>query len=127
MPERKSPSVGSDRIRLLNIITTFQIGGTERQVVNLALRFDASRFDLHLACLRNVGELRQELTHLDVPRPVFGIGRFYSPRTLWQAIRLGLYVRRNRIQIVHTYGFYPNVFAVAAARMAGAPIVVASI
>lgn len=127
MSERKSPSAGSDRIRLLNIITTFQIGGTERQVVNLALRFDASRFDLHLACLRNVGELRQELTHLDIPRPVFGIGRFYSPRTLWQAIRLGLYVRRNRIQIVHTYGFYPNIFAVAAARMAGAPIVVASI
>jgi len=127
MSERKLSSTGSDRIRLLNIITTFQIGGTERQVVNLALRFNASRFDLHLACLRNVGELRQELTHLDVPRPVFGIGPFHSPRTLWQAIRLGMYVRRNRIQIVHTYGFYPNIFAVAAARIAGAPIVVASI
>ena len=85
------------------------------------------RASICTACLRNVGELRQELTHLDIPRPVFGIGRFHSPRTFWQAIRLGLYVRRNRIQIVHTYGFYPNIFAVAAARMAGAPIVVASI
>jgi glycosyltransferase involved in cell wall biosynthesis len=116
-----------ERIRLLNMLTSFQIGGTERQVVNLALGFDASRFDLHLACLRNRGELLEELALLPVPRPVFDIGRLYGPRTLWQAIRLAFYIRRNRIQIVHTYGFYPNVFAVPAARIAGASIVVASI
>jgi L-malate glycosyltransferase len=115
------------RIRLLNVLTSFQIGGTERQVVNLALGFDRSRFDLHLACLRNQGELLEELALLPVPRPVFDIGRLYGPRTLWQAIRLALYIRRNRIQIAHTYGFYPNVFAVPAARIAGASIVVASI
>jgi len=116
-----------DRIRLLNVLTSFQIGGTERQVVNLALGFDRSRFDLHLACLRNKGELLEEIEPLPIPRPVFDIGRLYGPRTLWQAIRLALYIRRNRIQIAHTYGFYPNVFAVPAARIAGASIVVASI
>jgi glycosyltransferase involved in cell wall biosynthesis len=46
---------------------------------------------------------------------------------LWQGIRLAHYVRRNLIQIVHSYGFYPNVFAVPFARLAGASIVVASI
>jgi L-malate glycosyltransferase len=116
-----------DRIRLLNMLTSFQIGGTERQVVNLALGFDPSRFDLHLACLRNRGELLEEVALLPVPRPVFDIGRLYGPKTLWQAIRLAVYIRRNRIQIVHTYGFYPNVFAIPAARLFGAPIVVASI
>src|ERR1700728_4844053 len=113
----------NDRIRLLNMLTSFQIGGTERQVVNLALGFDPSRFDLHLACLRNRGELLEEIALLPVPRPVFDIGRLYGPKTLWQAIRLALYIRRNRIQIVHTYGFYPNVFAIPAARLAGAAIV----
>jgi glycosyltransferase involved in cell wall biosynthesis len=117
-----------DRIRLLNVLTSFQIGGTERQVVNLALGFDRSRFDLHLACLRNTGELLREVERLPVPRPVFNIGRrLYGPRTLWQAFRLARYVRRNLIQIVHSYGFYSNVFAVPAARMAGASIIVASI
>lgn len=109
------------------MLTSFQIGGTERQVANLALAIDASRFDLHLACLRNIGELLTELEPLRVPRPVFQIGRLYTPRTLWQAIRLGHYIQRNLIQIVHSYGFYPNVFAVPAARIAGASIVVASI
>lgn len=116
-----------NRIRLLKMLTSFQIGGTERQVANLALRIDSSRFDLHLACLRNMGELLQELEPLQVPRPVFDIGRLYTPKTLWQAIRLGHYIRRHLIQVVHSYGFYPNVFAVPAARLAGASIVVASI
>lgn len=109
------------------MLTSFQIGGTERQVTNLAMRIDSSRFDLHLACLRNMGELLQEIEPLRVPRPVFDIGRLYAPKTLWQAIRLGYYIRRHLIQVVHSYGFYPNVFAVPAARLAGASIVVASI
>jgi glycosyltransferase involved in cell wall biosynthesis len=110
------------------MLTSFQIGGTERQVANLVLGMDASRFELHLACLRNFGELRAELEPLHIPRPVFQIGRrLYAPKTLWQALRLGYYIRRNRIQIVHTYGLYPNIFAVPAARLAGASIVVASI
>jgi len=33
-------------------------------------------------------------------------------------------VRRNLIQIVHSFGFYPNVFTVPVARLAGASIVV---
>src|ERR1017187_1859323 len=116
-----------NKIKLLQMLTNFHIGGTERQVANLARGIDASHFDLHLACLRNSGELLAELETLRVPRSEFRIGRLYSPKTLWQGIRLAYYVRRNLIQIVHSFGFYPNVFAVPVARLAGASIVVASI
>lgn len=117
----------SQKIKLLQMLTNFHIGGTERQVANLALGIDSSHFDLHLACLRNSGELLTELETLRVPREEFRIGPLYSPKTFWQGIRLARYVRRNLIQIVHSYGFYPNVFTVPVARMAGASIVVASI
>ena len=109
------------------MLTNFRIGGTERQVTNLALGIDPLQFDLHLACLCYMGELLEELKTLRAPRPEFRIGSLYSPRTLWQAIRLAYYVRRNLIQVVHSYGFYPNVFTVPVARLAGASIVVASI
>jgi glycosyltransferase involved in cell wall biosynthesis len=117
----------SQKIKLLQMLTNFHIGGTERQVANLALGIDSSHFDLHLACLRNSGELLAELESLRVPRLEFRIGPLYSPKTLWQGVRLARYVRQNLIQIVHSYGFYPNVFTVPIARMAGASIVVASI
>jgi glycosyltransferase involved in cell wall biosynthesis len=117
----------AERIRLLTMVTNFKIGGTERQVANIALRIDSTRFDLHLACMQNFGELSSELEHLKVPRPQFNIGPLYALRTGWQAIRMARYVRKNGVQIVHSYGFYPNVFAVAATRLAGRPIVIASI
>ena len=118
----------SARIRVLTMITSFQIGGTERQVTNVSLGLDAGRFDLHLACLRNFGELRQELDKVSrIHRPVFDIGKLYSLRTLGEAIRLARYIRKKGIQIVHAYGLYPNIFAVPVARIAGAPIVIASI
>jgi glycosyltransferase involved in cell wall biosynthesis len=116
-----------NRIKLLKMLTSFHIGGTERQVVNLALRIDSSRFDLHLACLRCTGALLGELATLQVPRPEFRIGRFYNPRTFWQGLRLAQYIRKNRIQIVHSYGFYSNVFTVPTAWLAGKSFVIASI
>lgn len=115
------------RIRVLNILTNFHIGGTERQVTNLALRLDSARFDLHLACLRNSGELLHELRDLDVPRPEFRIGSLYSIRTMIEGIRLVQYLRRQRIQMMHSYGIYPNLFAVPAAKLAGVPVIIASI
>lgn len=115
------------RIKLLTMLTNFRIGGTERQVANLVLRLNSSRFDLHLACLRNVGELLEEVDQLRVPKPVFEIGSLYGFKTAWQALRFAHYVRKNRIQIVNTYGFYPNVFAVLAAKLGGADVVIASI
>jgi glycosyltransferase involved in cell wall biosynthesis len=121
------PVMQSKKIALLQMLTNFHIGGTERQVANLALGIDPSHFDLHLACLRHSGELLAELETLPVPRSEFRIGPLYSPKTLWQGIRLAHYVRRNLIQIVHSFGFYPNVFTVPVARLAGAAIVVASI
>jgi glycosyltransferase involved in cell wall biosynthesis len=117
----------STKIKLLEMLTNFHIGGTERQVANLASGIDPSQFDLHLACLRHSGELLAELETLRVPRSEFRIGKLYSPKTFWQGIRLAHYVKKNLIQIVHSYGFYPNVFTVPIAKLAGASIAVASI
>jgi glycosyltransferase involved in cell wall biosynthesis len=116
-----------NRIKLLKMLTNFHIGGTERQVVNLALGIDPARFDLHLACLKSSGALLAELKTLQVPRPEFRIGRFYNPVTFWQGMRLARYIRKNRIQIVHSYGFYSNVFTVPAAWLARKTFIIASI
>ena len=50
-----------ERIRLLKFLTLFGIGGTEKQVVNLAMRIDRSMFDLSFGCLSRWGELIGEV------------------------------------------------------------------
>lgn len=110
----------------MKMLTNFRIGGTERQVANLVVRIDPSRFELHLGCLSQSGELLQELESLQVPRPEFQISRLYGWSTWCQAKRLAEYIKAHNIQIVHSYGFYANIFAIPAARLARA-VVVASI
>jgi len=128
LPEvRETRSAPPARLSVFNILTNFHIGGTERQVANLALRMDSARFDLHLACLRESGELLDELKSLELPRPEFRIGSLYSLRTLREAVRMIRYLRGHRIQIVHSYGIYPNIFAVPLAKVAGVPVIIASI
>ena len=116
-----------DRIRVLIMLTSFQIGGTERQVVNVALGLDRNRFDLHLASIHRYGALMKEIESLDVPHASFPIRSLYRPGTLLQALRLAWYIRKHRIQVVHTYGLYTNLFAIPAAWLGGATAIIGSI
>lgn len=117
----------ADRIRLLKFTTLFAIGGTERHVMNFVAHLDSSRFDLRLACMKRMGEFLGEIEARRIPLAEYKINRLYGPRALAQQLRFARDLQASRTQIVHTYGFYPNTFAVPAARMARTPVVIASI
>lgn len=116
-----------DSIKLLKFVTAFGIGGTEQHVVNLGRALDSSRFELHFACLRRWGPFLKEIEARQIPPTEYEINSLYSPQTFKQQLRFASYIKRNRMRIVHSYNFYPNVFAIPAARLAGVPVIVASI
>jgi glycosyltransferase involved in cell wall biosynthesis len=116
-----------NRIRLLKFIGVFAIGGTERHVVNLVRRLDASKFEPHMACFKRQGQFLQEIETRDIPISEYKIRSLYHHETFLQQLRFARFLRRNQIRVVHTYGFYPTVFAVPAARLARVPLVIASI
>ena len=118
---RTEPVTQCDRIRLLKFIGVFAIGGTERQVVNLARELDSSKFELHMACFKRSGQLLKDIEALEVPISEFNISSLYNVQTIVQQLKFASLLRRNRIQVVHTYGFYPSVFALPAAKLAGFP------
>src|SRR5436190_5001050 len=115
------------RIKVLKFLTNFNIGGTERQFVQMVQQMDLDRFDLHVACFARRGGFLPLVESRGIPLAEFGIRRLYSPLTLWRQLQFAHYLRENRFQVVHTYGFYPNSFAVPAARLAGVPVIIASI
>ena len=113
-------------IRLLKFLAYLAIGGSERQVFNIRQGLDRSRFDLHLGCFGRFDEqIPVDLS--GTPLEVYKIGKLYGPRALRECLRLRSYLRRQRIDVVHAYNFYANVFAVPAARLARVPVVLASI
>jgi glycosyltransferase involved in cell wall biosynthesis len=111
----------------MKFVTLFGFGGTERQFVNLGLALDERRFALEYACIRRWGYFLDELVRRQVPVAEYPIRRLFGAKALRQQLRLARHIGTRRIQIVHSYNFYSNVFAVPAAWLAGAPVIIASI
>ena len=114
-------------VRLVKVITAFWYGGTEKQAVNLIRRLDRQVFDLRIAALDMRGHYLPELLERGIDVREYPVRSFFRPGFLHQQARLIAYLRRERVQVVHSYNFYANVFATMAARAAGVPLVIASI
>jgi glycosyltransferase involved in cell wall biosynthesis len=110
----------------LKFLTMFAVGGTERQFVYLAKSLDRSRFDISVGCLSRKGEFLKDIEAINIPVSEYTIKSLYSPRMLSRQWNFARDLRRNKIRLVHAYGFYPNVFSVPAARAAGC-ITIASV
>ena len=126
-PAGPASDAGLERIRLMKFVTLFAIGGTERQVINIGKGLDPGHFDLRFACLHRFGELLAECDAQSWSIAEYDISRLYGYATLKKQMEFARSLRRQDIQILHTYSFYPNVFAIPAARLAGVPVIIGSV
>ncbi len=127
-PVQADEATPGERIRLLKFLTLFGIGGTEKQVVNLTKRFDRGVFELSFGCLSRWGELIGEVEREQgIPVAEYPLKSFYELNAFRQQYRFARALRRDRIQIMHSYNFYGNVFSVPAAKLAGVPCIIASV
>lgn len=105
---------------VLQLLDSFQQGGTEGQVVQLTKWLQASgKYRIFLATLSGEGPLRGEVERLgfrDVP--TFPLQNFYNVNALKQQSRLVSYMREKQIDVVHAHDFYTNIFGMAAASLA---------
>jgi glycosyltransferase involved in cell wall biosynthesis len=110
-------------VKLMKFVTNFATGGTERQFVNLGLGLEPSRFAVHFGCLRHWGEHLEAIQGRGISVFDYNLSTFKHPRAMAAQYRLARDIRRHGIEIVHSYNFYANVFAIPAARLAGAHVV----
>lgn len=109
--------------RILHLITSFEVGGTERQAVELLKRIDRRRFDVSLAALRLEGPLYQEVAAMFPRAPQFPLTSFYNANAAKQLMRLRDWMIRKRVEILHAHDFYAGLFGAAAARLAGVRVI----
>jgi glycosyltransferase involved in cell wall biosynthesis len=122
-----SPTSSPDLVRLLTFVTSFFVGGTERQVANLSRAIDLTRFDLRFACLIRRGEFLARTVRPDSDVEEYRVRNLYGVRSVEERWRLFRSLKAQDVHIIHAYNFYANAFAVPAARLAGTPVVIASI
>ena len=113
-------------VRLMNVVPTLLCGGTENHFMTLSRALDARRYAVQFACLRRWGPFVTELCERRIPLTEYRVDTFRSMNAFVQQAKLARDVRRHAIDIVHTYSFYGNVFAIPPGRLS-APVVIASI
>jgi glycosyltransferase involved in cell wall biosynthesis len=125
IPDARAPGSPGAPVRVLYLIGTLEVGGTERQLVALATRVDRARFVPVVCCLEQRGPLAGELEAAGVPVhevPFRGLTVTRNPGAVLRRFRgLVRLMRRVRPTIVHTVLPHANALGVLAARLAGVP------
>ncbi len=108
------------------VVTSFEPGGTERQMIELLRRLDRTRWAVHVACFQaqgawfgRVADAAQSVTEF----PVRSFKSAAATREMWAFAR---WCRERRIAVVHTTGLPSNIFGLPAAAAARVPVRIAN-
>ena len=113
---------------VLQLIDSFNQGGSERQALQLTRLLSASgSFEVRLASLSSEGSLRSEIQDLGLGEvPSFPLNSFYDANAVIQLRRFVQWLKSSHIDILHTHDFYTNVFGMAGGALARLPVRIAS-
>jgi glycosyltransferase involved in cell wall biosynthesis len=108
---------------VLFAINNLQVGGAEMLTFELLNRLDRARFAPELACMREAGELGEQLTAIPVHTHV--LSHKYDFRAVWKIARL---LRAGRFDALVTVGAGDRMFyGRLAAALARTPVVVSAL
>lgn len=113
--------------KVFHLVDSLNIGGTETQAVELALRMPASTYSTTLGCLSAKGPLLDRLKGSDIRVEEFHPkGGLDSPAGFYEMLRLAVYLRRGRFQVMHAHDLWSNLMGVPAALLARVPAIISS-
>jgi glycosyltransferase involved in cell wall biosynthesis len=114
------------RFPVMLLVRELGLGGTERQTAETARWLDRSLFEPHVGCFRANGFRAEELRDAGVPVIELPAASLRNPSALKAGTRMGEYLRRHEIQLVHTFDTPMNLFGVPVARAFRVPVVLSS-
>lgn len=114
--------MNASRIPIALVLTSFDLGGTERQMTELIRRLDPARFDVHVVCFRREGPWLARVEEKAASIVEFRLGPLCSAHAARQFVRLARWFARRRIVVAHACDMYANLFALPAAAVARVPI-----
>lgn len=109
----------TDKIKIIHVLQSLEVGGLENGVVNLANSIDKTRFDIVLCCLRREGALRERLDKSIRVKCLHEKDGF-NPARLFKLAR---FFYNEKPHIVHMHGWGSDLFSgVLGARLARVPV-----
>ena len=111
---------------VLLLARELDIGGSERQLTEIAKALDRSRFTPHVGCFFPQGMRGAELAAAGIPVVSFPMDSFASRAAIAGAWKLRNYVRREAIRLVHAFDYPLTLFSVPVTRWLTDAVVLSS-
>jgi glycosyltransferase involved in cell wall biosynthesis len=108
-------------MRIVLLVANLEIGGLERQVLDLAHQQRLSGHDPRIYCLFHAGPLGEEAARLGIPVTTFDKPLGLSLGTLSRIVRR---LRADKPEALHTHNAVVHHYGAVAAKLAGIPVVV---
>ncbi|PKM92546.1 MAG: hypothetical protein CVU80_02790, partial [Elusimicrobia bacterium HGW-Elusimicrobia-4] len=102
-----------DKIKIFHLITSLNIGGTEKFLLTV-LENLKDKYDFSVGYLKEKGQIADEIEKLGIPVIKFNF------------LSLVRYLKKNRAQIVHTHLYRANILGRIAGKIAEIPIIISS-
>jgi glycosyltransferase involved in cell wall biosynthesis len=127
-PVRTTPRAkpSEPQVAIAIVISSFEPGGTERQMSELICRLNHSRFKVHPVCFRREGMWLPKVEAAAGVSAEFMLQSFRKPAVAALAIRFARWCREHQIALVQTCDIYANIFALPAAAFARVPVRIGS-
>lgn len=113
------------KIGVLHLIKTLNLGGAETNLFNLVQAMNSNRFDLHVGYSFG-GEIENRFKTASTVK-LFKYSekshRVQSLESLKIVFRLAQYIRKNKIQIIHTHNFNSHIWGLIAGKLTGAKVI----
>jgi glycosyltransferase involved in cell wall biosynthesis len=100
------------------VMTSFEPGGTERQMTELVRRLDPARWEVHLACFKPTGRWFERAAERAVSVAEFPVTSFMRASVARHIWDFACWCRTRRIAIGQATEIYSNIFALPAAALA---------
>ena len=120
-----------DKIKVVFILGTLELGGTEKQFLETVRRIDRKRFDLSVLAFHCQGPVRDAIEALSIPFQSLnfsGLKGKFRPQAYLQLYKLlrdiVQYLKQEQPQIVQSYLFWANIYGCLAAKIAGVPVII---
>lgn len=109
-------------LRVVFVLNSFDVGGTELNAIRTAEAFDPARVALSVVAFHPDGPLRARYDALGVPVDVVRLRNLYGIGAIAQAWRCARRLRSRGVDVVHTHDVYCNIWGVLMGRLAGARV-----
>ena len=118
-------------MRILYLITSTNVGGTERALLELINRIDRNKYNAYVCSVKKPGAFANKIAEAADGFYSLGLseaGGIKAATTFLPALfRLILIIRRTRPFIIHSFLFRANILGRIAGRLTGVPAVISSI